>query len=143
MASTPSRRRMQRFPVSCTVQYATTSGAGEGRAVNVSLEGLRVRGNYAVEADTLLAITLYLGDQKDPVRILGASVQWARGDQFGVRLPPLPAPLQQRLITSLCIPPGQEHLLFEDPTTAEFTPELKQIRAARRKSADRAIRWVG
>ena len=136
MASRPSRRRMQRFPVSCTVQYATTSGTGQGQAVNVSLEGLRVRGNYAVEADTLLAITVYLGDQKEPVRILGASVQWAR-------FPPLPAPLQQRLLTCLCIPPGQEHLLFEDPTTAQVTPELKQIRAARWKSADRAIQWIG
>jgi hypothetical protein len=50
-----SRRKMRRFPFLCAVQYVGSIGAGEGIIEDVSLEGMRVTGNYAVQADTFLA----------------------------------------------------------------------------------------
>jgi DNA-binding NarL/FixJ family response regulator len=127
MAEKILRRHMRRFPVTCAVHYFTFQGAGQGTVVNVSLEGLRMRGNFAVQADMLISMLLYLGDGKDPAKINGASVQWAQGNQFGVKFPSLPLPLKKRLMACFCVPPTQEHLLFEDSSAVPHEATVPKV----------------
>ena len=117
------RRKMRRFPLLCAVQYVGSTGAGEGVIEDVSLEGLRVTGNYAVQADTFLTLLLYLPDGSAPAKVPGASVRWVHGTEFGVKLPPLTGTIRQRLLRYFGVQPGQAHRLFEDSATAPSATE--------------------
>jgi CheY-like chemotaxis protein len=86
-----------------------------------------MRGNFAVQAGMLISMLLYLGDGKDPAKINGASVQWAQGAQFGVKFPTLPFPLKKRLMACFCVPPAQEHLLFEDSSIVPHDPPFPKV----------------
>src|SRR5687768_15058921 len=119
------RRKLRRFPLLCAVQYVGSTGAGEGVIEDVSLEGLRVTGNYVVQADTFLTLLLYLPDGSAPAKVAGASVRWVHGTEFGVKLPPLAGTIRQRLLRYFGVQPGQAAPATAPCGTEETEESLK------------------
>jgi hypothetical protein len=59
---------------------------GDGNVVDLSIKGLRVRGNMAVTSGLEMTLFLYLPDGHDPLFVLSAKVAWSRGHEFGVEI---------------------------------------------------------
>jgi hypothetical protein len=59
---------------------------GDGKVVDLSNKGLRVRGNMAVTSGLEMTLFLYLPDGHDPLFVLSAKVAWSRGHEFGVEI---------------------------------------------------------
>jgi hypothetical protein len=57
----------------------------KGLVIDVSREGLRIESQDPVHIGMRLALVLYLSDNKEPVMIEDATVQWAIGTHFGVK----------------------------------------------------------
>jgi hypothetical protein len=59
---------------------------GDGSVVDLSNQGLHIRGTVAVKAGLEITLFLYLPDGRDPLFVLSAKVAWSRGHQFGVQI---------------------------------------------------------
>lgn len=59
---------------------------GDGRVVDLSNKGLRIRGDRPVPAGLEMTLFLYLPDGRDPLFVLNARVAWSRGHEFGVEI---------------------------------------------------------
>jgi hypothetical protein len=59
---------------------------GDGMVTDLSLTGLRIRGNVSVIPEKELTIFLYLPDGQDPLFVMEARVAWASGRRFGVEI---------------------------------------------------------
>ena len=81
-------RSVPRIPVTFGLMYSGLHGSdvliGDGIVVDLSNDGLGIRGNQPVPVGMELALFLYLPDGEDPLFILEARVAWTRGCQFGV-----------------------------------------------------------
>ncbi len=84
------RRQTDRVPSSFGLMYSALDDGdvlmGDGTVTDLSCGGLAVRGNRPVKPGMDLTLFLYLPDGDDPLFILEASVAWAKGRHFGVRL---------------------------------------------------------
>ena len=67
---------------------------GDGRVVDLSNKGLRIRGTAVATPGLEMTLFLYLPDGRDPLFVLSARVVWARGYQFAVEI--LQMPLRER-----------------------------------------------
>lgn len=87
-AASTERRGNPRLPVSFKLMYsAITRGdvlIGDGTVVDLSKDGLGIRGNCPVRAGLELTMFLYLPDGNDPLFVLEANVAWTSGNLFGV-----------------------------------------------------------
>lgn len=113
------RRRMRRFPLMCPVGYTSLEGTGQGTVVDISLDGIRINGKFAVKPGMSLSLLLHLADGQPPAKVQGATVQWTKGTRFGVKLPLLTADMRKRLMAYLCVNPQAEQQLFENPTALQ------------------------
>ncbi len=81
-------RSIPRAPVSFGLMYSCVDRddvlMGDGTAVDLSKDGLGIRGNQPVQVGMELGLILYLQDDDDPLFILEARVVWTGGRQFGV-----------------------------------------------------------
>ena len=59
---------------------------GDGSVVDLSNNGMRIRGNTAVKQGLEMTLFLYLPDGQDPLFVLSAKVAWSRGHEFGVEI---------------------------------------------------------
>ena len=78
-------RRVPRIPLQASVTYLTPEFLAKGLIVDASREGLRIQSNDAVHVGMRLALVLFLPNDQEPVMIEDATVQWVRGNHFGVQ----------------------------------------------------------
>ena len=83
-------RSIDRVPVSFGLMYSGVTDAnvimGDGTVIDLSPNGLGVRGNQVVAPGMDLTVFLYLPDQDEPLFVIQAQVAWTSGHRFGVRL---------------------------------------------------------
>jgi hypothetical protein len=95
------RRGINRIPLSFGLLYSglneTDVIMGNGTVVDMSREGLGVRGNQPVTVDMDLTLFLFLPDKKDPLFVIQAQVAWVHERRFGLRPQHLPATSEHRL----------------------------------------------
>jgi len=59
---------------------------GDGSVVDISNQGLRIRGNMSVKSGLVMTLFLYLPDGQDPLFVLSAEVVWSKGHEFGIQI---------------------------------------------------------
>lgn len=84
------RRKGLRTKVSFGLMYSAMSGEdvliGDGTAIDLSENGLSIRGDIAVQMGMELTVFLYLPDGDEPLFVLEGRVAWSTGTHFGVVL---------------------------------------------------------
>ncbi len=87
-SASTERRGSPRVPVSFKLMYSCVRQGevllGDGSVVDLSRNGLGIRGTHQVRAGMELTMFLYLPDGKDPLFVLEANVAWVTGYLFGV-----------------------------------------------------------
>jgi hypothetical protein len=78
-------RCVPRTPLQASISYLTPEIMAKGLVIDVSREGLRIESQDPVHIGMRLALVLYLSNDKEPVMIEDATVQWAIGTHFGVK----------------------------------------------------------
>jgi hypothetical protein len=78
-------RRLPRIPLQASVTYLTREVLAQGLIVDASRQGLRIQSHDAVHVGMRLALVLFLPNDQEPVMIEDATVQWVRGNHFGVQ----------------------------------------------------------
>ena len=78
-------RCVPRIPLQASISYLTPEIMAKGLVIDVSREGLRIESQEPVHIGMRLALVLYLSNDKEPVMIEDATVQWAIGTHFGVK----------------------------------------------------------
>ncbi|SPP63675.1 PilZ domain-containing protein [Nitrospira lenta] len=83
------RREIDRIPLSFSLMYSgsheTDAIMGNGTVVDMSREGLGVRGTQPVTVDMELTLFLALPDKQDPLFVIQAQVAWVTEHRFGLR----------------------------------------------------------
>lgn len=79
-------RTYRRFPVCCSFYYHGDGFVGEGTVWNLSAGGWRVSGDHSVSPGMDLALRLFLPDQDRAIEVDRATVQWLRGEEFGLQI---------------------------------------------------------
>ena len=85
------RRAEHRLPVDFRLMYSAQDEhedliMGDGSVLDLSNNGLRIRGDKPVRPGLEMTLFLYLPDGRDPLFVLSARVAWARGHQFGAEI---------------------------------------------------------
>jgi len=75
---------------------------GDGSVLDVSNNGLHIRGNAAVKPGLEMTLFLYLPDGQDPLFVLSARVAWSKGHQFGAVILKMNVRERNRLRYFLC-----------------------------------------
>jgi hypothetical protein len=75
-----------RVPVDCRIEYLFECQQSEGRLVDMSRQGWRVRGLQPVAKGTTMTVQVYITDSARPIPIDEAIVRWTEGLEFGVEL---------------------------------------------------------
>ncbi len=82
------RRKRRRTCASFSLMYSGINGddvlIGDGSAVDLSEDGLGIRGNCPVNVGMELTLFLYLLDDEEPLFVSEATVAWTAGSLFGV-----------------------------------------------------------
>ncbi len=91
-------RAFRRFPVQCSVYYASETVQGSGTVWNVSLNGWRVDGTEPVATGTVMTLSVILPGQSPTVFVEQATVRWSRGQEFGVEVSSIREEEQARLV---------------------------------------------
>jgi PilZ domain len=82
---TPDRRATPRFRVQFrSTLSASTNLEGTGLVLDLSLGGCRIESPFTVEPGVLLKLSIYVPGADWPLMIEAASVQWVRGQIFGM-----------------------------------------------------------
>ena len=82
---TQSERRGRRLPVYCRLFFfGDDEFEGEAQVLDISTHGCQADSQLAVEVGMQLRLSIFLGDQKWPLRIEQAIVRWVRGRTFGL-----------------------------------------------------------
>ena len=75
-----------RVPVDCRIEYLFECRQSEGRLVDMSRQGWRVKGLQPVAKGTSMTVQAYFSDSARPIPIDEAIVRWTEGLEFGVEL---------------------------------------------------------
>lgn len=97
-------RPYRRFPIHCSFYYHGDGFVGQGTVWNLSSSGWRASGDQRVLPGMNLALRLFLPDQVRAVEVDCATVQWLRGQEFGLRIvtiQPEPEARLHQYVTSL------------------------------------------
>ena len=99
------RRTGRRLATNIRVDYLANHFMGNGTMVNVSRDGMEVRGNYEVTIGLHMSLRIVLPEQPEPLYAGRAIVKWVRGLEFGVQFLSPTSQVLNRFIG----------LLFSDP----------------------------
>lgn len=66
------------------VEYGHAGGQGDGRLLDLSLQGCRIKGASPFRCGARLRLQLWLPTLAQPVTVDLAAVRWVQDDQFGV-----------------------------------------------------------
>jgi hypothetical protein len=85
------RRTEPRISVDFRLMYSAQDDRqelimGDGSVLDVSNNGLHIRGNTAVKPGLEMTLFLYLPDGQDPLFVLSARVAWSKGHEFGAEI---------------------------------------------------------
>jgi hypothetical protein len=75
-----------RYAVDCRIEYLFECQQSEGRLVDMSRQGWRVKGLQPVAKGTTMTVQVYFSDSARPISIDEAIVRWTEGLEFGVEL---------------------------------------------------------
>jgi hypothetical protein len=92
-------RCVPRIAVQAPINYLTPERMAKGLVVDVSREGLRIESQELVHVGMRLALVLYLSNEREPVMIEDATVQWTNGTHFGIKFVQWSANAKARLNT--------------------------------------------
>ena len=82
---TQPERRGRRLPVDCRLFFfGDDEFDGEAQVLDISTYGCQADSQLPVEVGMQLRLSIFLGDQKWPLRIEQAIVRWVRGRTFGL-----------------------------------------------------------
>ncbi len=81
---------------------------GDGHILNLSYEGIGVRGDRLLKPGMELALFIELPDSEDHLCIPEARVSWVKGRRFGVALRTMKSEDHNRLRDFLCTPQQQK-----------------------------------
>lgn len=78
-------RRGRRLHIDCRLFFfGENEFEGEAKVLDISTNGCQASSQVAVEVGMQLRLSIFLGDQKWPLRIDQAIVRWVRGQNFGL-----------------------------------------------------------
>ena len=83
------------------VQYVGKDFSGEGDLLDLSEEGLKIRGTHAVHAGLQVALHINATDSAISLHIARAHVRWSNGREFGVKFLTLESAVKTQLLTFL------------------------------------------
>lgn len=82
---TQPERRGRRLPVDCRLFFfGDDEFEGEAQVLDISTYGCQADSQLPVVVGMQLRLSIFLGDQKWPLRIEQAIVRWVRGRSFGL-----------------------------------------------------------
>ncbi len=100
MSAAESRkdRRGRRVRVDCRLfLFGDDDFELEARVIDLSAGGCSASCSEPVKSGMQFRLSLFLADQRWPVRIDGAVVRWVSGDQFGLEFFQLQPSIQERI----------------------------------------------
>lgn len=93
-----AERRGRRVNISCRLFFfGDDEFEGEAQVVDISTHGCHATSLVAVEVGMKLRLSLFLGDQKWPLRIDQAIVRWVSGQNFGLEFTGIRLAQRERL----------------------------------------------
>ena len=106
-------RTYQRAMICGTGYYLSEDFLGKGTLWDMSPGGWRIQGDHQVKIGMLLTLRMELPEEKMPLEIEQAVVQWVSGEDFGVRIKKIrrsaAIKLERLMGHHLCILPPVEH----------------------------------
>ncbi len=97
-------RETPRFRVEFRSAFSGEHIEGEGRMLNLSMDGCKIESDMSVQEDNVLALRVHVPQFDYPIQVEQAAVQWTKGKEFGlqfIRVLPEGLKLLHRLITDL------------------------------------------
>jgi PilZ domain-containing protein len=95
-----AERRGRRLHIDCRLFFfGEDEFEGEAKVLDISTNGCQVSSQVAVEAGMQLRLSIFLGDQKWPLRIEHSTVRWVRGQNFGLEFTGIRSAQRERLRT--------------------------------------------
>ncbi len=79
-----AKRIRARSLVHGRVEYGHAGGQGDGRLLDLSLQGCRIKGAPPFRCGARLRLQLWLPNLAQPVTVDLAAVRWVQDDQFGI-----------------------------------------------------------
>jgi hypothetical protein len=77
--------RTERYQVDCPVRFTHEGDVtGEGRVINLSLNGCALRSQTRMEEGNLLTLQLQVAPSTPPIQIEMARVRWVNNDECGI-----------------------------------------------------------
>lgn len=96
--ATMAERRGRRVNLSCRLFFfGEDEFEGEAQVVDISTNGCHATSQIAVEVGMKLRLSMFLGDQKWPLRIDQAIVRWVNGQHFGLEFTGIRLAQRERL----------------------------------------------
>jgi hypothetical protein len=93
-----AERRGRRLHIDCRLFFfGEDEFEGEAKVLDISTNGCQVSSQVAVEAGMRLRLSIFLGDQKWPLRIEQSTVRWVRGQNFGLEFTGIRSAQRERL----------------------------------------------
>lgn len=91
-------RRGRRLHIDCRLFFfGEDEFEGEAQVLDISTNGCQASSHVAVEVGMQLRLSIFLGDQKWPLRIEQAMVRWVRGQNFGLEFTGIRSAQRERL----------------------------------------------
>jgi hypothetical protein len=91
-------RRGRRLHIDCRLFFfGENEFEGEAQVLDISTNGCQASSQVAVEVGMQLRLSIFLGDQKWPLRIDQAIVRWVRGQSFGLEFIGIRSAQRERL----------------------------------------------
>jgi hypothetical protein len=91
-------RRGRRLRIDCRLFFfGEDEFEGEAQVLDISTNGCQASSQIAVQVGMQLRLSIFLGDQKWPLRIEQATVRWVRGQNFGLEFIGIRSAQRERL----------------------------------------------
>lgn len=97
-------RKSPRLRVEFRSAFSGEGTEGEGKVLNLSMDGCKIESDISVQKDDVLALRIHVPQFDYPIQIEQATVRWTKGKEFGLEfMRVFPEGLKQlhRLITDL------------------------------------------
>lgn len=98
--NTAADRRGRRVGLSCRLFFfGDDDFEGEGALLDISTSGCRASSSIPLQPETVLKISVFLPDQKWPLRVDQVIVRWVNGKEFGLEFTSIRVAQRERLRT--------------------------------------------
>lgn len=97
-------RKRPRFRVEFRSAFSGEHIEGEGKILNISMDGCKIESEMSVQKDIVLTLRVHAPQFVFPIQVEQATVRWTKGKEFGLefmRVPPEGLKQLHQLITDL------------------------------------------